>query len=418
MRRYYIAMGNSPETMGAVASFGYRWVLLGGVWLIYFCFGLMITSLAPLVTPITTELGIGHAKMGAILGAWPLVYIAASIPCGMLLDRLGARITLLIAALIMCASGVARGIAGDEMTLFAAVALFGLGGPLISIGAPTLIARRFEGASRGTAMGIYMTGPSLGAIAALSLTNGVLMPLTGQDWRLVMFLYAGFIAVSGVLWLAIASHPAARSKLAQQEDGKKFSLAAFTEILGLREVRIILAMSIGIFFINHGLNNWLPELLRSRGMTPAAAGYWASIPTVIGVVGSLIIPRLATPERRIRVMTLLFISALLASLLLHADPGPWLASGLFLQGIARSSMMTVAILLLMETPGVPKARLGLAGGLFFSAAEIGGVLGPLTIGILSDLTHGFSVPLIGLTGVCLALLVLIGLLARASTVQK
>ncbi len=378
----------------------------------------MMASMAPLIAPITTELGIGHAKMGAILGAWPLVYIAAAIPCGMLLDRLGARITLLIAALIMCASGVARGFADDETALFAAVGLFGLGGPLISIGAPTLIARRFEGASRGTAMGIYMTGPSLGAIAALSLTNGVLMPLTGQDWRLVMFLYAGFIAVSGVLWLAIASHPAARATLAQQEDGKKFSLAAFTEILGLREVRIILAMSIGIFFINHGLNNWLPELLRSRGMTPAAAGYWASIPTVIGVVGSLIIPRLATPERRIRVMTLLFISALLASLLLHADPGPWLASGLFLQGIARSSMMTVAILLLMETPGVPKARLGLAGGLFFSAAEIGGVLGPLTIGILSDLTHGFSVPLIGLTGVCLALLVLIGLLARASTVQK
>ena len=57
-------MGKTPETSGAVASSGYRWVLLGGVWLIYFCFGLMITSLAPLVTPITTELGIGHAKMG------------------------------------------------------------------------------------------------------------------------------------------------------------------------------------------------------------------------------------------------------------------------------------------------------------------------------------------------------------------
>ncbi|MFQ5565055.1 MAG: CynX/NimT family MFS transporter [Paracoccaceae bacterium] len=393
---------------------GYRWVLLGGVWLIYFCFGLMLASLAPLVTPITAELGIGHAKMGAILGAWPLVYIAASIPCGMLLDRLGARIALLIAALIMCASGVARGVAGDETALFAAVGLFGIGGPLISIGAPKLIAQRFEGASRGAAMGIYMTGPSLGAIAALSLTNGVLMPLTGQDWRMVMFVYAGFIAVSGLLWLAIASHRSASAVQAQHEDGKKFSLAAFTEILGLREVRIVLAMSIGIFFINHGLNNWLPEILHSRGLSLAAAGYWASIPTVIGVVGSLIIPRLATPDRRIMVMTLLFVSALLASLLLHAAPGAWLVSGLFLMGVARSSMMTVAILLLMETPGVPKARLGLAGGLFFTSAEIGGVLGPLTIGILSDLTRGFSVPLIGLTGVCLVLLVLIGLLGRAS----
>ena len=106
-------------------------------------------------------------------------------------------------------------------------------------------------------------------------------------------------------------------------------------------------------------------------------------------------------------------TCLLASLLLHADPGPWLVSGLFLQGIARSSMMTVAILLLMEAPGVPKARLGLAAGLFFTAAEIGGVLGPLTIGVLSDLTNGFSVPLTVLSGVCLVLLVLIGVLARS-----
>ena len=410
-------MGNDPDDGPPVAPSSYRWVLLGGVWLIYFCFGLMTASMAPLVAPITAELGIGHSTMGAILGAWPLVYIAAAIPCGMLLDRLGARVALLIAALIMGASGVARGLAGDEMALFAAVGLFGIGGPLISIGAPKLIANWFEGTSRGTAMGIYITGPSLGGIAALSLTNGVLMPLTGQNWRLVLFLYAGFVAASGLLWLAIASHPAARAHGSTQADGKKFDIAAFTEILRLREVRIVLAMSVGIFFINHGLNNWLPELLRARGLTPALAGYWASIPTVIGVIGSLIIPRLATPDRRLQVMALLFVSALLASLLLHANPGPWLASGLILQGIARSSMMTIAILLLMETPGVPKARLGLAGGLFFTAAEIGGVLGPLTIGVLSDLTDGFTVPLMAVTGACLVLIMLIGVLGRARSAQ-
>jgi cyanate permease len=400
-----------PTVEGAPSA--YRWVLLGGVWLIYFCFGLTTASMAPLVAPITTELGISYSTMGAILGAWPLIYIAAAIPCGMLLDRLGVRGGLLIAALIMAASGVARGFADNEIVLFAAVGLFGIGGPLISIGAPKLIAQRFEGTDRGTAMGIYMTGPSLGGIAALSLTNGLLMPLTGQDWRLVLFLYAGFVGLSGLLWLAIASHPSAGATITHDAGAKKFNLAAFTEILGLREVRIVLAMSIGIFFINHGLNNWLPELLRSRGMSASLAGYWASIPTVVGVVGSLIIPRLAIPERRIRVMALLFLSALAASLLLHAASGPWLVSGLMLQGIARSSMMTVAILLLMETPGVPKARLGLAGGLFFTTAEIGGVLGPLTIGVLSDMTHGFTVPLMAVTAVCLGLLVMIGVLHQA-----
>ena len=404
-------MAEVSESDGATAPGRYRWMLLFGVWLIYFCFGLTMASLAPLVVPITTELGIGHSAMGAILGAWPLVYIAAAIPCGVLLDRIGARMALLISALVIAASGVARGMAGDATALFLAVGLFGIGGPLISIGAPSLIAQRFEGPSRGTAMGIYITGPSLGGIAALSLTNSVMMPLTGGDWRLVLTLYAAFVAVCGLLWLALASHPAARVRLAEG-GGKKFNLAAFGQIVAVPEVRLILAMSIGIFFINHGLNNWLPELLRSRGMSATAAGYWASIPTVVGVAGSLIIPRLATPERRLRVMALLFLCALIASLLLHLTPGPGLVTGLILQGIARSSMMTVAILLLMETPGLPKERLGLAGGMFFTAAEIGGVLGPLTIGYLSETTGSFTAPLGALTLVCLALLALIGVIGR------
>lgn len=390
----------------------YRWVLLGGVWLIYFCFGLTTASLAPLVAPITAELGIGNAMMGAILGAWQLVYIAAAIPCGLALDRLGARPALLAAALVMAASGVARGLAGDAVALFVAVGLFGVGGPLISVGAPKLIARWFEGPSRGTAMGIYVTGPSLGAIAALSLTNAILMPLTGGNWRSVLFIYAAFVAASGVLWLALASHPAARADAAEEKEGKDFDLAAFGAILGLSEVRIVLAMSIGIFFINHGLNNWLPELLRHDGLGAAAAGYWASIPTVVGVAGSLVIPPFATPERRVGVMALLFLSALVASLLLHAAPGGLLAGGLVLQGIARSSMMTVAMLLLMETRGMPKSRLGLAGGMFFTVAEIGGVLGPLTIGILSNLTGGFTLALYVLSAVCIALLASLHALAR------
>jgi len=86
------------------------------------------------------------------------------------------------------------------------------------------------------------------------------------------------------------------------------------------------------------------------------------------------------------------------------------------QGIARSSMMTIAILLLMETPGLAAQSRGLAGGLFFSAAEIGGVLGPLTVGFLSDATGGFAAPLYLMTGVCLFLMLLLVQLRRLERV--
>lgn len=387
-----------------------RWLVLMGVWLIYFSFGLTIAAMAPLIGPISAELGVGNSGMGAILGAWPLTYIFAAIPCGLLLDRFGARWMLFLACLVMAASGVARGLADTPIEMLLAVALFGLGGPMISVGAPKIISSLFEGKDRGTAMGLYVTGPYLGGILALALTNSVAMPLVGQDWRGVMLIYAGLVALSGLIWLII-SGPKIAPISDSHEGGKKFNLGAFREILALPAVRILLAMSIGIFFINHAMNNWLPELLRSRGFSPVAAGYWAAIPACVGVVVAVIVPRMATPSRRLFIMTGLFLCTLSASLLLQFTLWPLLAMGLFLQGIARGAMMTLAILILMETPDVPPERLGLAGGLFFTSAEIGGVLGPVSFGVFSDLGGGFGVPLLVITGVSLSLLLLLRKLA-------
>ncbi|MFY0692601.1 MAG: MFS transporter [Paracoccaceae bacterium] len=405
-------MSDDLVTADENARTGFRWFILFGVWLIYFSFGVSIASMAPLIAPISNDLMAGNTTMGAILGAWPLTYIFAAIPCGILLDKFGVRPMLVVAALIMASSLVARSFAETPLQMLVAVALFGAGGPLISVGAPKAIAGLFEGTRRAMAMGIYVTGPYLGGIIALSLTNSVAMPLAGGDWRGVMLIYAGLVLLAGVIWFAISSLPSYHAQNGSSEPGKKFNLAAFAEILRLPEVRLILAMSIGIFFINHALNNWLPELLRMRGFTPVEAGYWAAIPSAMGVLGVLVIPRLATPERRLRVMGLLFCASFLASLLLQSNVEILLATGLVLQGLARGSMMTVAILILMETPQVPPERLGLAGGLFFTTAEIGGVLGPFSFGLLSDLSAGFAVPLLSISLICIGLLVVLARLRR------
>jgi len=328
------------------------------------------------------------------------------------MDRIGTRPMLFGSAMIMALSAFARAFATDQWQMLAAVAVFGVGGPLVSIGAPKVIAGLFTGPSRATAMGIYVTGPYLGGIVSLSLTNSVALPLAGGDWRGVMVLYAALVACSGLVWLVLTS-PALTGTRVGAGEGKKFNIGAFADLLRLAEVRLILLMSIGIFFINHSLNNWLPEILKEGGYSAVQAGYWAAIPSAVGIVGALIIPRLATPARRLRVMAGLFCAALLASLFLQAGAGPVMLTGLFMQGIARGAMMTVSILILMETPNVPQERLGLAGGLFFTAAEIGGVLGPITFGVLSDISGGFSVALASLTGVCLALFFILARLGRA-----
>ena len=403
----------SDSASAAPAQHPYRWAMLAGLWLVYFCFGLISASLAPLVGPITAEFGLSHAAMGTVLGAWQLCFIAAAAPGGALLDRYGIRWCLVISGATIALSTLLRAAAVDYVTLLLAVAVFGLGGPLVSVGAPKLIGQWFGQAERGLAMGIYISGVSLGNVCSLALTNAVMMPLFGGSWRLVLVAYAVFIVAIIGVWLVIASHPASRAvEIKAAAEPRRSQREVFGGLLRLRAMQIVLLIAVGIFGVNHAMNQWLPEILRAGGMTADAAGYWAALPTAVGILAALAIPRFAGPKQRFPMLALLFICAGAATLLIGSSSPTVLGAALILQGVARSSMMPVAMLILMDARGVDLRNVGAAGGLFFSIAEIGGVLGPVMLGAVSDATGGFSGGLLLLTGICALMLVLLWLLKR------
>ncbi len=390
-----------------------RWLILFGVWLIYATFGLIATSLAPLVQRIESDLDISHAAMGSVMGAWQLVFIAAALPCGMLLDRLGSRWALLLGAASIAASAWGRAGAEGYAGMLLAVMLFGVGGPIISSGAPKVIASWFDGADRGLAMGIYITGPAVGAVAALSLTHAWLMPLFDHDWRAIFRLWAVLAALAGVSWFGIASLPPVRALTDAIHAEVPIPHRRVVRMLFEEPaVRLVLLMSVGVFMLSHGIMNWLPELLVNHGMSLSEAGYWAALPTLVGILSALTIPRLATPERRFVILVVLCTSTLLAAVLLQFHQRPLLIAGLVMQGVARTTLLTVLILTLVELPAVGQQRAGTASGLFFSAAEFGGMLGPLSLGVLYDMTHGFA------TGLAAYAVIAVFLIAGAGRLRR
>jgi len=72
----------------------------------------------------------------------------------------------------------------------------------------------------------------------------------------------------------------------------------------------------------------------------------------------------------------------------------------------------------MEIPKVGSRNAGSAGGMFFAAAEIGGVLGPLSLGILSDNERSFQSGLTMLSLVCIILFALVFVLKHLLTAQQ
>ena len=386
--------GAKPE------SYNGRWWMLLGVWLLYLSFGLNIAALAPLVPVIESDLGMSHSAMGRVLGAWQFVFILSAIPCGILLDRLGARWAMLGGALLMAVSAFWRSIATDEISLLLAVAVFGLGGPIISTGAPKVVSAWFESRQRGLAMGIYVTGPGIGAIVGLLLTNAVLLPALDNDWRQVLRLWGFFTLITALAWFVISCRltmaPSHLRKLQTIDLG-------LLPLLRHPVVRLLLLMSIGVFAINHGIGNWLPELLRASGRTIAQASHLAALMVLVSVISALTIPRLATGQYRLIILFMLCLSSVCAMVLLRVPTGMPLFAGLVFQGIATGSMMTIMMLILVETPGIGERRAGTAGGLYFSTAEIGGVGGPVMLGVVYDATGGFAT---GLTVLCCIGLVL------------
>ena len=372
-----------------------KFLLLLGVWLLYGSFGLIATSLAPIAEIVIEDLAMTHGEMGLIMGAWQLIYIFSAVPAGMLLDRIGTKKALAIGGSLIALSAFARTGASDFSELLGAVMLFGLGGPVISAGAPKAIVSAFEGSARGLAMGVYMTGPAIGAIVSLTLTNSFLLPVFEGDWRNVMLLWSFFAVSATAFWFFLPQSSEKESKA--KFETKESQIDVVLELIKKPTVMLVLILSACVFTFNHGLNNWLPELLKSHGFSSIFSGYLAALPIFVGIIGSLVIPRLAIPTRRFKILFLLCFAAFLSSLLLQFVSLDVLVPGLILQGLARASLMTVLILTLVELPEIGEKRAGTASGMFFSAAEMGGLLGPLTLGILYDPSLGFSSGLIFLS---------------------
>ena len=378
----------------------YRWVMLALVWLLYCVFGVVSRSLAPLVTPIIEDLNISYSQMGIVLGSWPLTYIVISIIGGALIDRWGIRRSLFLGIAIIGLSAVLRYFANGFATLFLMVALFGLGGPMISIGSPKTVAVWFRGKARGTAVAVYGTGSRIGALIAYSMTNSVVMPLTGHSWRLSFVCYGLLAFATALLWWFLARDVKTTGPTGAT-DGDGIA-GVFTRLISIRNIRLILIIGFLSFSVSHGFNDWLPKILETGGLPPSTAGFAASLPHLVGMPLSLVILRVTPPHLRGRIVALAAFALAISLSIAATTSGAPLIAGLVFYGAAYVAHTPLLILFLMDLPEVGPKYMGSATGMYFCVAEIGGFVGPMIMGVLVDLTGNFLSGAILLAGLSLA----------------
>jgi cyanate permease len=377
------------------------WIMLGLIFCLYASFGIVNRGLAPLITAIMTDLKISYCEMGVILGTWQMIYIPVALFAGALIDRLGVKITLFIGVLIIGLSSVLRYFASGFGSLLFAVSLFGIGGPMISIGGPKIIAIWFVGKKRGTAMSIFLTGNILGGLVSLLGTNSIIMPLTGNCWRLTFVCYGLVPMITALIWRLFAvDSPSA--PVSADDDLK----AVFISIFRNTNVRLILVMGLCAFAIGHGFSSWLPKILESSGLSPKMAGYAASVPLFFSIPSILIVPRMVPEAYRSRFLGVASLITAFHLIIATYASGLIMLMALTILGLSSSCLMPVLMLILIDSTGIETTHLGAAGGVFFCVAEIGGVIGPAIIGVLVDLTHSFMAGSIFLAGLSVFICIL------------
>ncbi|MGD9395784.1 MAG: MFS transporter [Candidatus Thorarchaeota archaeon] len=381
---------------------GYRWIILVLAWLVYFEFGLILSSIPPLVNIIAVDLSLSYSEMGIILGSVILMYIPLAVPIGVGIDRIGLKRLIALGLVFISTSAVLRSFVSSFETLFLTVFLFGFGGPTISVGLAKVAASFFEGRERGLASGIYMTGAAVGSASALALTNSVVLPFVGT-WRNVFSLYGliGFLVAIG--WILLARE----SSMGYNELINRDSVGMILRsLLGNKYVWMVAIIGSTSFLVFYGFGNWLPTILEGRGMSPVDAGYLASIPTWVGLFGSAIIPGVAVAGSRRPIIVASLLIEGIAMYIVGIATGSSLLISLVVYGIFSGGVMPLMLVVMMDLPDVGADYTGIASGLFFTIGPLMGFIGPILVGYIADQTSTFIPALILLAVVVEAMILL------------
>jgi cyanate permease len=315
----------------------------------------------------------------------------------------------------VAASGLMRAFATDFTALFLSVAVFGVGGPIISIGVPKVVASWFSGRPRVTAAGIYITGSTTGSVFALSATNSLVLPALGS-WQATCALYGSMVLGITATWWLLARDPPKASPRAGGAPAVSFREACLT-VVRTKAVWLVVVVGFAGFMINHGFRSWLPQILEFKGLTPSEAGYLAALPGIASIAGSITTARLAARFGRKPVVAGCLITVGASLVAVDLLTGLPLIVALAVQGFFAGGVGPVLLTILMDMREVGAGAMGAAAGIYFAVGEVGGFSGPSVMGLLKDVTGGFTAGLLMLALITVVMLIPTALLRDPRTAR-
>ncbi len=364
-----------------------RGLLIAGIVLIAVNLRPALSGVGPLVESIRAATGLSNAAVGFLTTLPLLAFGVVSTLTPLVTKRIGVEGALALALGMVGVGTAMRGVPSVAL-LFGGTALFGMGIALGNVLLPTLVKRDFPDRS-GPMTSLYSSVMGLGA----ALAAGTSVPLaTAFGWRGSLAFWAIPAVIALGVWL-----PQLKGQLRTRPSR---SVGAALQSLGASKLAWQIALFMGLQSLTfYVILAWLPDLLQSRGMSAAEAGWLLALSQAAGIAGSAVVPWLASGKDDLRTLVggLAAVEAVaLGGLLLPG--GVFAAFWVSLLGFVLGGTFGLALLFLVLRADGTEAATELSG----MAQSVGYLLaatGPAGFGIIHDMTGGWTLPLLLLIGI-------------------
>jgi ACS family D-galactonate transporter-like MFS transporter len=357
---------------------------------------------------LSKELGLNATLMGVAFSAFSWTYAAAQIPGGILLDRIGVRLTYFLSITLWSLCTAMQGLVSGLASLVSARLALGIAEAPAYPCNSRVLSTWFPQQERARATGVY----SVGQYAGLAFLSPGLFWVTGEfGWR-ALFIIVGLIGVAfGALWYALYRDPNANNRVNEAElahiaaggglgeHGGSIRLE-WRHIRFLLSRRQILGASIGQFAGNSTLVfflTWFPTYLATeRQMAWIKVGFFAVLPFVAasagvvtgGVISDYLLKRTGSANiaRKLPIISgLVLASTIVTANFLESD-----ALVIAVMSVAFFGQGMVNLGWTLLTDVAPKRLFGLTGGVFNLCANLAGIVTPLVVGVVVSATGSFA----------------------------
>jgi MFS family permease len=237
----------------------------------------------PVMSLLMEAFGASGAQAGLLMSLFAITGLLLAIPAGFIFQKLGYRLTGMIAILSLVIGAGWGAFSRGFDTMLASRFVEGTGMSLMSVVAPAVIALWFSPETRGKAMGVWAVWVPLGSTIMFLLAPA----LAGRwNWPGVWWFGCFYAVLVGFLYLLfLKSNPGQPSEPKGKDPSSNLRNQGLARVLSNRDLWLISLLFACFNFVFIAFITWAPTFLQQvRGIPMAQAAFSTSLTSILAIV--------------------------------------------------------------------------------------------------------------------------------------